>query len=135
GGGGDEVGGGVGVGLGPGGGPRQGKAQPKPDSSRAGRHSRERARPKGSPDIGGHDMDQMALRRFLLDASRRGYAAGQSAVKTREEDHSTTIVLEQGEWRFPHKKFRGGAYGRGGGGFFPRPPGWGGASHPQNRQA
>jgi len=39
-------------------------------------------------------MDQKALLQFLLDASRRGYAAGRSAVKTREADHSTTIVLE-----------------------------------------
>src|SRR5262249_12903509 len=103
--------------------PRHGKTQPKPDSSRAGRHSRERARPKGSPDIGGHDMDQMALRRFLLDASRRGYAAGQSAVKTREEDHSTTIALEQGEGRFHDNYIFGGPHWGGGDVFFFRPPG------------
>jgi hypothetical protein len=45
-------------------------------------------------------MDQTALLQFLLDASRRGYAAGHSVVKPREADHSTTIVLEQGESLF-----------------------------------
>jgi len=56
-------------------------------------------------------MDQTALLRLLVDASRRGYAAGGSAVKTREADHSTTIVLEQGEWRFHDNYFGGEPYG------------------------
>jgi hypothetical protein len=56
-------------------------------------------------------MDQTALLQFLLDASRRGYAAGRSAVKTREADHSTTIVLEHGEWRFHDNYFGGEPYG------------------------
>jgi Domain of unknown function (DUF5680) len=56
-------------------------------------------------------MDQTALLQFLLDASRRGYAAGGSAVKTREADHSTTIVLEHGDWRFHDNYFGGEPYG------------------------
>ena len=56
-------------------------------------------------------MDRTALLQFLLDASRRGYAAGGSAVKTREADHSTTIVLEQGDWRFHDNYFGGEPYG------------------------
>jgi hypothetical protein len=56
-------------------------------------------------------MDETALLGFLLEASRRGYAAGRSAVKTREADHSTTIVLEQGEWRFHDNYFGGEPYG------------------------
>ena len=56
-------------------------------------------------------MDQTALLRFLMDASRRGYAAGGSAVKTREADHSTTIVLEHGDWRFHDNYFGGEPYG------------------------
>ena len=56
-------------------------------------------------------MDEAALLRFLLDASRRGYAAGRSAVKVREADHSTTIVLEHGEWRFHDNYFGGEPYG------------------------
>lgn len=56
-------------------------------------------------------MDEAALLRFLLEAGQRGYAAGGSAVKTREVDHSTTIVLEQGEWRFHDNYFGGEPYG------------------------
>src|SRR4029453_14421465 len=68
-------------------------------------------------------MDQTALLRFLMDASRRGYAAGRSAVKTREADHSTTIVLEHGDWRFHDNYFGGGAVWGGGGLFPPGPAG------------
>jgi hypothetical protein len=46
-----------------------------------------------------------------MDASRRGYAAGGSAVKTLEADHSTTIVLEHGEWKFHYNYFGGEPYG------------------------
>jgi hypothetical protein len=56
-------------------------------------------------------MDQAALLRFLMDASRRGYAAGRSAVKMREADHSTTIVLEHGDWKFHDNYFGGEPYG------------------------
>jgi Domain of unknown function (DUF5680) len=41
---------------------------------------------------------------------RRGYAAGRSAVKTREADPSTTIVLEQGDWKFHDNYFGGEPY-------------------------
>jgi uncharacterized protein DUF5680 len=56
-------------------------------------------------------MDQAALLRFLMEASRCGYAAGSSAVQTREADHSTTIVLEHGDWRFHDNFFGGEPYG------------------------
>jgi len=56
-------------------------------------------------------MDEVALLRFLMEASRRGYAAASSAVQTREADHSTTIVLEQGDWRFHDNFFGGEPYG------------------------
>ena len=56
-------------------------------------------------------MDEAALQQFLLEASRRGYAAGQSAVKVREADHSTTIVLEHGKWKFHDNYFGGEPYG------------------------
>src|SRR4029453_13941732 len=52
-------------------------------------------------------MDETALLRFLLDASRRGYAAGRSAVKVQEADHSTTIVLAHGKWKFHHNSYGG----------------------------
>jgi uncharacterized protein DUF5680 len=56
-------------------------------------------------------MDETGLLRFLLDASRRGYAAGRGAVKVREADHSTTIVHERGEWKFQDNYFGGEPYG------------------------
>ena len=56
-------------------------------------------------------MDETALLEFLLEASRRGYAAGSSVVKTREADHSTTIVLEHGKWKFHDNYFGGEPYG------------------------
>ena len=56
-------------------------------------------------------MDTEALLGFLMTASRRGYAAGRSAVKMREADHSTTIVLEQGDWKFHDNYFGGEPYG------------------------
>jgi len=46
-----------------------------------------------------------------MDAGRPGYAAGGSAVKTREADHSTTIVLEHGDWKFHDNYFGGEPYG------------------------
>ena len=61
--------------------------------------------------MGEQAMDQTALLRFLLDASRRGYAAGSTAVKTRELDHSMTIELAQGPWRFHDNYFGGEPYG------------------------
>jgi len=56
-------------------------------------------------------MDEAALLRFLLDAGRRGYAAGGTAVKIQEADHSTTIVLDDGKWRFHDNYFGGEPYG------------------------
>jgi len=56
-------------------------------------------------------MDEAALLQFLLDASRRGYAAGGSVVKVKEADHSTTIVLEHGDLRFHDNYFGGEPYG------------------------
>src|SRR5207245_10498296 len=56
-------------------------------------------------------MEAAVLLQFLLDASRRGYAAGGSVVKVKEADHSTTIVLEVGKWRFHDNYFGGEPYG------------------------
>ena len=56
-------------------------------------------------------MDEVGLLRFLVDASRRGYAAGRTAVKVREDDHSTTIVHERGDWKFHDNYFGGEPYG------------------------
>src|SRR2546427_12109320 len=69
-------------------------------------------------------MDEAGLIRFLLDASRRGYAAGRTAVKVREADHSTTIVHERGDWKFHDNYFGGEPYGGRSVVFFGGRPGW-----------
>ena len=56
-------------------------------------------------------MDTADLLRFLRDAHRRGYAAGQTAPIVREADHSTTIVYESGTWRLHDNYFGGEPYG------------------------
>lgn len=56
-------------------------------------------------------MDTADLVRFLLDANRYGYAAGQAARQRREADHSTTIVHASGDWTFHDNYFGGEPYG------------------------
>jgi hypothetical protein len=56
-------------------------------------------------------MDEAALLGFLLETSRRGYAAGQNATKVREADGSTTIGYAQGDWAFHDNYFGGEPYG------------------------
>jgi Domain of unknown function (DUF5680) len=56
-------------------------------------------------------LDTADLLRFLRDAHRRGYAAGQDALTVREADHSSTIVFESGEWRFHDNYFGGEPFG------------------------
>jgi len=56
-------------------------------------------------------MNEAGLLKFLVDASRRGYAAGGGAVRVREADHSMTIVHEQGDWKFHDNYFGGEPYG------------------------
>jgi Domain of unknown function (DUF5680) len=56
-------------------------------------------------------LDTADLLRFLRDAHRRGYAAGQDALTVREVDHSTTIAYESGEWRFHDNYFGGEPFG------------------------
>jgi len=56
-------------------------------------------------------MDEAALLGFLLDAARRGYAAGGNARKVREPDGSTTILYEEDDWSFHDNYFGGEPYG------------------------
>jgi hypothetical protein len=56
-------------------------------------------------------MDRAELRRFLVEATRRGYAAGREATKLKEADRSTTIVYESDEWRLHDNYFGGEPYG------------------------
>jgi hypothetical protein len=56
-------------------------------------------------------VDTTDLLRFLRDAHRRGYAAGQNAATIREADHSTTIICEAAAWRLHDNYFGGEPYG------------------------
>jgi hypothetical protein len=56
-------------------------------------------------------MDTAEIRRFLGEASQRGYAAGRAARQRREADRSTTITYEAGEWAFHDNYFGGEPYG------------------------
>ena len=48
---------------------------------------------------------------FLVKAKRATYAAGDSAVETRNEDHSKTLVFEEGDWKYHDNYFGGEPYG------------------------
>lgn len=52
-------------------------------------------------------MNTQTLREFLTRANRAGYASGERKNWTTEEDGSTTIVFESGEFRM-HDNFFGG---------------------------
>ncbi len=52
-----------------------------------------------------------ALRQFLLESNRAGYAAGEKKHWIKEADVSTTIPYESGEWRSHDNFFGGEPYG------------------------
>lgn len=56
-------------------------------------------------------MNQESLRQFLIDSNRAGYATGEERQWTKENDGSTTIRFEQGEWRSHDNFFGGEPYG------------------------
>lgn len=57
------------------------------------------------------DFTDHDIRSFLIRAHLAGYAAGDSARKTKEVDGSTTLVFEQGDWRYHDNYFGGEPYG------------------------
>ncbi len=52
-------------------------------------------------------MNKDALRQFLIDSNKAGYAGGDEKKWIKEPDGSTTIPFEKGEWR-SHDNFFGG---------------------------
>ncbi len=56
-------------------------------------------------------IDTQKLREFILNASRATYASGDSSVKEKQGDGSTTIRYENGEYRFHDNYFGGEPYG------------------------
>ncbi len=56
-------------------------------------------------------MNTEALRRFLVDSNKAGYAGGDERKWTKEPDASTTISFESGSWRLHDNFFGGEPYG------------------------
>lgn len=56
-------------------------------------------------------VDTQKLREFILKASRATYASGDSSIKEKQEDGSTTIRYEDGEYTFHDNYFGGEPYG------------------------
>lgn len=52
-------------------------------------------------------MNIKALRQFLIDSNKAGYAGGDERQWIKESDSSTTIPFNKGEWR-SHDNFYGG---------------------------
>ncbi len=58
-----------------------------------------------------NNIDTQKLREFILEASRATYASGDSSIKEKWEDGSTTIRYEDGEYKFHDNYFGGEPYG------------------------
>jgi len=56
-------------------------------------------------------MDKEALRQFLINSNKAGYAGGEEKKWIKEPDGSTTIPFERGEWRLHDNFFGGEPYG------------------------
>jgi hypothetical protein len=56
-------------------------------------------------------MDKEALRQFLINSNRAGYAAGDEKQWIKESDGSTTIPFKKGKWRSHDNYFGGEPYG------------------------
>ena len=56
-------------------------------------------------------LDINELRRFLVKAKKSTYASGDTARKTIEADKSTTMIFEEGDWKYHDNYFGGEPYG------------------------
>jgi len=56
-------------------------------------------------------MNNKELCQFLVTAKKQTYAAGDQAQKTVEKDKSTTMVFEQGDWKYHDNYFGGEPFG------------------------
>lgn len=57
------------------------------------------------------EIDAEKLRAFIFDASRATYASGDESMKEKQDDGSTTIQYENGEYRYHDNYFGGEPYG------------------------
>lgn len=56
-------------------------------------------------------FDKKELCKFLVEAKKSTYAAGDSAKKTVNDDKSTTLIFESGDWKYHDNYFGGEPYG------------------------
>jgi hypothetical protein len=56
-------------------------------------------------------IDKKELCKFLVEAKKSTYAAGDSAPKIVNDDKSTTLVFERGDWKYHDNYFGGEPYG------------------------
>jgi len=56
-------------------------------------------------------IDKKELCKFLVEAKKSTYAAGDSALKVINDDKSTTLVFESGDWKYHDNYFGGEPYG------------------------
>lgn len=57
------------------------------------------------------EIDTEKLKGFIFDASRATYASGDESMKEKQDDGSTTIKYESGEYRYHDNYFGGEPYG------------------------
>lgn len=56
-------------------------------------------------------MDEAALKNFIFESGKRTYASGDSSIKTKEADGSTTILYKSGNYKLHDNYFGGEPYG------------------------
>ena len=56
-------------------------------------------------------IDNQALCTFLVRAKRATYASGDQAKEIEEADRSTSLVFEEGDWKYHDNYFGGEPYG------------------------
>lgn len=56
-------------------------------------------------------MNKKALKQFLVDSNKAGYASGKEKKWIKESDNSTTIPFEKGSWKSHDNFFGGEPYG------------------------
>ena len=56
-------------------------------------------------------FDKKELCKFLVEAKKSTYAAGDSAQKIVNDDKSTTLIFESGDWKYHDNYFGGEPYG------------------------
>lgn len=61
--------------------------------------------------IGSTGMDKEALRQFLIDSNKAGYATGKERAWVKEPDGSTSIPFVKDMWRSHDNYFGGEPYG------------------------